>query len=72
VTVGRRGVTRTVGLPGTGVFWTSWVGLHSGYHSAASRALGTTSRQQRDADRHVELMLVLVGLAALVVVWLVL
>lgn len=33
VTVGRRGVTRTVGLPGTGVYWTDRGGRHTGVHS---------------------------------------
>jgi hypothetical protein len=36
VTFGRRGVTRTVGIPGTGVFYTSRSGHHSGAHSAPS------------------------------------
>lgn len=34
VTVGRRGVTRTVGIPGTGVFYTSRRGHHTGIHNA--------------------------------------
>ena len=34
VTVGRTGIRRTVGLPGTGVFYTSHTGLHSGVHTA--------------------------------------
>jgi hypothetical protein len=33
-TVGRRGVTRTVGIPGTGVFYTSRTGHHTGVHTA--------------------------------------
>jgi len=36
VTVGRRGVTRTVGIPGTGVFYTSRSGHHTGAHSEPS------------------------------------
>lgn len=36
VTFGRRGVTRTVGIPGTGVFYTSRSGHHSGAHSTPS------------------------------------
>jgi hypothetical protein len=35
LTVGRRGVTKTVGLPGRTVLHVAH-GLHSGYHSAAS------------------------------------
>jgi hypothetical protein len=30
VTFGRKGVRRTVGVPGTGVYWTSFDGYHSG------------------------------------------
>jgi hypothetical protein len=36
VTFGRRGVTRTVGIPGSGVFYTSRSGHHSGAHSTPS------------------------------------
>jgi hypothetical protein len=35
VTMGRRGVRRTVGIPGTGVFYTSRSGHHTGVHSAS-------------------------------------
>jgi hypothetical protein len=35
VTVGRRGVRRTVGVPGTGLFYTSTHGRHTGAHSSA-------------------------------------
>lgn len=34
LTFGRRGVRRTVGVPGSGVFYTSQRGWHSGLHSA--------------------------------------
>ncbi len=34
VTLGRRGVTRTVGIPGTGIYYTSRSGYHTGVHSA--------------------------------------
>lgn len=34
VTFGRRGVRRTLGVPGTGMFYTSQRGWHSGVHSA--------------------------------------
>lgn len=33
ITVGRTGIRRTVGIPGTGVFYTSHTGYHSGVHS---------------------------------------
>ena len=34
VTVGRTGFRRTVGLPGTGIFYTSRQGWHRGIHTA--------------------------------------
>jgi hypothetical protein len=34
--MGRRGVRKTVGIPGTGMFYTSTSGHHTGVHSAAS------------------------------------
>ena len=34
VTVGPRGVRRTVGIPGSGVYYTEATGLHTGVHSA--------------------------------------
>lgn len=34
VTLGRDRITKTVGLPGTGIFYTSRQGMHTGYHSA--------------------------------------
>src|SRR5882672_2803202 len=44
VTVGRTSVTRTIGLPGTGMFFTSRTGFHTGYHSAGS----FTSRRRKN------------------------
>lgn len=37
VTVGHGRVTRTVGIPGTGIFYTSSSGHHTGAHTAARR-----------------------------------
>jgi hypothetical protein len=34
VTMGRTGVRKTVGIPGTGIYYTSHTGYHSGAHSA--------------------------------------
>jgi hypothetical protein len=59
VTVGRSGVTKTVGLPGTGLFYTSRQPLHSGYHSAASDTPVSTEQQLTNA-RHVEAVLLIV------------
>jgi hypothetical protein len=60
VTVGKRGITRTIGLPGSGLFWTSRTGLHSGYHSASLPM--TSPAEQGAADRHVELVIVVLVL----------
>src|SRR5487761_1958636 len=38
VTFGHRGVTRTVGIPGSGLYWTSHTGLSTGFHSAHAEA----------------------------------
>jgi hypothetical protein len=40
VTVGRRGVTRTVGIPGTGIFYTSRTGHHTGLHNGVHDSPG--------------------------------
>jgi hypothetical protein len=34
MTFGRTGIRRTVGIPGTGIYYTSHTGYHSGMHSA--------------------------------------
>jgi hypothetical protein len=34
VTVGHNGIRRTVGIPGTGLYYTSHSGYHTGVHSA--------------------------------------
>jgi hypothetical protein len=34
VTFGNKGIRRTVGIPGTGIYYTSHTGYHSGAHSA--------------------------------------
>lgn len=34
MTFGRNGIRRTVGIPGTGIYYTSHSGYHSGAHSA--------------------------------------
>src|SRR5207302_11423747 len=49
VTFGRSGVTRTVGIPGTGLYYTSRSGQHSGLHSAHTET-PIDSRSQTRAD----------------------
>jgi len=65
VTLGRRGVTKTVGIPGTGLFYTSRAGFHSGYHSAVSDAR-RTPEEHAQAASHVEAVLALVWVAFIV------
>jgi hypothetical protein len=52
VTVGRRGVTRTVGIPGTGVFYTSRSGRHTGAHSEPSEARRRTTLTRKLEELH--------------------
>jgi hypothetical protein len=52
VTVGRRGVTRTVGIPGTGVFYTSRSGRHTGAHSEPSRKRQRTTLARKLDELH--------------------
>jgi hypothetical protein len=63
VTVGGTGVTKTIGIPGTGVFYTSRQGTHTGYHSAKRDAPVTPDRQavaDRTAERTIGLLLLIV------------
>ncbi len=41
LTVGRTGIRRTVGIPGSGAFYTSHTGWHSGVHTADHFTSGT-------------------------------
>jgi hypothetical protein len=67
VTFGRAGVTKTVGLPGTGIFYTSRQGTHTGYHSAKHEA-PVTPDVQANADRRAERTIGLIVLSAMIVV----
>jgi hypothetical protein len=72
VTMGRGGITRTVGLPGTGIYYTSHRGYHTGFHSAHSEA-PLPPDAQASADRQAEriigmLVLAVIGLAVLLVI----
>lgn len=62
VTLGARGVTRTVGIPGTGMYYTSRTGHHSGFHSAhQEREL--SPEEQSSADRQAGCLMLVVVLA---------
>jgi hypothetical protein len=58
ITVGRRGVTRTVGIPGTGIYYTSRSGHHTGIHTA-----------HRDGQDGVLLPLILLLLIIPILLW---
>jgi hypothetical protein len=66
VTLGRARITRTVGLPGTGIFYTSRQGTHTGYHSAKHDA-PVTPAAQTAADRSAERV---IGVVVLIVIFL--
>jgi hypothetical protein len=55
-TLGRDRITKTVGLPGTGIFYTSRQGTHTGYHSA-KRDAPVTPAVHAVADRAAERMI---------------
>jgi hypothetical protein len=40
VTLGPKAITKTIGLPGTGIYYTNRHGYHSGAHSGVSRYSG--------------------------------
>ena len=66
LTVGRSGIRRTVGLPGTGLFYTSRDGWHSGMHSAAHFRAAPPSplyRQATAGNAILTLLVILGGLA---------
>ena len=63
VTLGHGRVTRTVGIPGTGIYYTSRSGHHSGIHSAHAET-ATASSTQTVVDRAIGLVMI----AALIVV----
>jgi Protein of unknown function (DUF4236) len=64
LTVGHRGITRTVGIPGTGIYYTSRQGYHSGFHSAH---IETSVEPRSQARANTIATLGLCALAALVV-----
>jgi hypothetical protein len=66
VTLGRTGIRRTVGLPGTGVFYTAQSGWHSGLHSAPAFR-ESTQGWQRDADLLFAVIVIVVAFAILAV-----
>lgn len=65
VTFGPKRIQRTIGIPGSGIYYTSRSGYHSGLHSAHVEEPLDPARQQ--AAHHIGAVL-MVGLIVLVVV----
>jgi hypothetical protein len=61
VTMGRTGIAKTVGLPGTGIYYTSHDGYHSGFHSAHGDP-PLPPQDQASADRKAEATIVVLGI----------
>jgi hypothetical protein len=58
---------RSVGIPGTGIFYTSRQGTHSGYHSARQDT-PVTPAVQATANRRAERTIGLIVLSAIILV----
>ncbi len=65
VTVGRTGIRRTVGIPGTGVFYTSHTGLHTGVHTARHLTEAARSPPAARSSKNLFIALLLCGLLGL-------
>ncbi len=65
ITMGRTGIRRTVGIPGTGVFYTSHQGWSSGVHSSEHFANGQTVPAAGRSGRNLILALLLCTLLGL-------
>src|SRR5271170_70209 len=65
VTVGKGGVTRTVGIPGSGIFYTSRTGYHSGVHSAHRETLNSESARHRKAKANFVMAAIILAIAAI-------
>ncbi len=67
VSVGRNGVRKTVGIPGTGVYYTSYKGYHTGFHSAHQET-PLSPQAQAAQDRKAEWLLGAIVLAVVLIV----
>jgi hypothetical protein len=67
VTMGRNGVRKTVGIPGTGIYYTSYKGYHTGFHSAHQET-PLVPQDQAVQDRKAEWILAALVLAIILVV----
>jgi Protein of unknown function (DUF4236) len=64
VTVGRRGIRKTVGIPGTGIYYTSSTGHHTGAHSAHQEPLKIESARHRKAKANFMIAAIILAIAA--------
>jgi hypothetical protein len=68
VTVGRSGVRKAVGIPGTGIYYTSFAGRHSGFHSAHQETPLGPAEQAAEDCRAERVMTFIVVLAIVLIV----
>jgi hypothetical protein len=67
LTMGRGGVRRTVGIPGTGIYYTSYSGRHTGYHSSHIETPTEPVEQQRaERTAGVLILLIVIGFALVI------
>lgn len=67
VTFGPRGARRSVGIPGTGIYYTSQDGYHTGLHSGQFETpVGAEGRAAADRVAQALMLVLVVGLALLV------
>lgn len=67
MTFGNSGVTRTVGIPGTGLYYTSRTGRHTGFHSAHAETPVTPAAQSAAGGCAGLLMLAIIAGVALMI-----
>ena len=67
VTMGRTGIAKTVGLPGTGIYYTSHDGYHSGFHSAHGDP-PLSPQDQPSADRKAEATIAVLAIVIVVLI----
>jgi hypothetical protein len=68
--VGRRGVTRTVGIPGTGIYYTSRAGYYTGVHFLHDEPplnfIERAARRRRKAKANFIMAAIVLALAAVI------
>jgi hypothetical protein len=68
MTFGRNGIRRTVGIPGTGIYYTSHTGYHSGAHSAhVEQPISEGQQTTAHAVAQVLALMVIIGTIAIAI-----